>query len=343
MATTVTTMPAAMARTATKTDVPLRPGERTGPGGHRLPGLRAYTGLLPILIPRIVQARRSLWRWRRRRSCHDRQPRGNERGFALLIVLLTLGFLALLGTQFGAEGRNAMALARNQRAEAVVEAATAGAVQDQVFALLAAGDAARLDTGVIRRIRIGSTAIALRVANEGDRLNLNLAQAPQMSALLRQVGASPQQAAAIAAAVLDWRTGGTIPRPGGAKAPQYLAAGLPYASPDAPFRSVGELGQILGVTPALLQALRPHVTVFTSFGPLGQSADPVVARALADAAPPGSRPRTGDLGALAVARIIATGAGPDGTTVTLRAVVRLNGTQHGAPFELLSWRRIYGS
>lgn len=274
-----------------------------GPGGPRLPG------------PRPV---------------HD------ERGFALLIVLLALGLLALLATHFAVAGRTHAALANNERAAAQVEAATAGAIQAEIIALLRSPDAINAPS----QLRIGATLVRLIAENEATRLNPNRAQAIELAALLQQVGADALSSAAIAAAILDWRTDGTDPRPGGAKAPQYRAAGRAYGPPGTPFRSVAELGQVLGMTPTLLDRLRPHLTVFTDFGPLGVSSDPVVARALQAAAQAGALPQGGDLGAIAVVRITAVGFGPNGASITLQAVVRLNATPNGLPFEILSWQRI---
>jgi general secretion pathway protein K len=261
-----------------------------------------------------------------------------ERGFALLIVLWVLGFLALLIAHFTALGRAETSLAGNQRSAAQVEAATAGAIRQQVFDLLR-GSGVRSDMHITRQIRLGATSVTLSVEDEGARLNPNLAEAPELTALLQQLGVAPPAAAAIAAGILDWRTSGTMPRPGGAKLPQYQAAGRAYAPPAAPFQDIDELGLVLGVTRAVLDRLRPHMTVFTDFNPIGASADPVVTQALQAAAPPGALPQSADLGAIAVARITATGRGPADATVTLRAIVRLNATSDGLPFEFLSWQQ----
>ena len=265
-----------------------------------------------------------------------------ERGFALLVVLWTLGLLALLGTQFVAAGRADMSLAGNLRAAAMVEAATSGAIQQAVFQLLQQGPGGWRANGGPYQVRIGGTQVTIGIADEGDRLNPNLADQSVLTALLGQVGADPNTAAAVAAAILDWRTGGDLARPGGAKAPQYSAAGRAYGPPNAPFRGVDELGLVLGMTPALLERLRPHLTVFTDFAPLGDSSDPIVAAALRVTAPAGAPPAGGDLGDIAVARITATGRGPDDAAVTLRAIVRLNATPDGLPFEILFWQTVDG-
>ncbi len=257
-----------------------------------------------------------------------------ERGFALLIVLLVLGFLALLGTHFIAAGRAGTALARNGRAAAQVEAATTGAIEAEIFGLLSGAGAAP------RQIRIGGTLVNLTVANEGSLLNPNLAGVIELTTLLQQLGANTSTANSLAAAILDWRTGGSLPRPGGAKVPQYRAAGRVYGPADTSFGSVGELGLVLGMTPGLLDLLRPHLTVFTDLDPIGVSSDPVVARAIQAATPAGSLPPGGDMGSIAVQRITAAGYDPDGASIVLQAVVRLNATAGGLPFEILSWRRV---
>jgi general secretion pathway protein K len=307
----------------TATDRPLR---SVRPGRQCLPGRRRCRAIVddpPVTTPTSVSA-----------------ASRREHGFALLIVLWVLAFLALLGAHFAASGRAAIDLARNERSAAAVEAATAGAIQWTMFRLLQAGGAIQGDARPFGEVRIGDTQVALTVEDEGERLNPNLAEAPELTALVQAAGADPRTAASIAAAILDWRTGGTLPRPGGAKDPQYRAAERLYGPPDAPFRSIAELGLVLGMTPALLDRLLPHLTVFTDFDPTGVSGDPVVTRALLASAPAGSVPQRADLGAIAVARITATGHGPDDATVTLRAIVRLNATPDGLPFEILSWRRL---
>ena len=64
---------------------------------------------------------------------HDVQTRRPQQGFALLIVLWTLGLLALLGTQLLATSRQDMQIARNQLDAATLEAAANGALQQGIF------------------------------------------------------------------------------------------------------------------------------------------------------------------------------------------------------------------
>jgi general secretion pathway protein K len=210
--------------------------------------------------------------------------RDNQEGFALLIVLLTVGFLALLGTQIVAAGRSDTQLADNLKQQAELEAAAEGAVANVTFSMLAAKDGRFQADGVVREIRVGQTLVLVRVEDESDRINLNTASGALLRALIVDVGGAPGLASRLAAAILDWRTSGATPRPGGAKAPDYQAAARAYGPPGAPFQSVGELEDVLGMTPDLFGRLAPHLTVLTDGDPDLSTRDPVVARALTDAA-----------------------------------------------------------
>ena len=207
-----------------------------------------------------------------------------QRGFALLIVLWTVGFLALLGTQIVAAGRSDTQLADNLKQEGVLQAAAEGAVANVMFRILAAKDPGFAPDGMVREVRIGRTLVLVQVEDESDRVNLNTASGVLLRALIVEVGGSPAQATRLAASILDWRTSGANPRSGGAKAADYRAAGRAFGPPGTPFQSVGELADVLGMTPELWARLEPHLTVLTDGDPDLSTRDPVVARALTDAA-----------------------------------------------------------
>ena len=139
-----------------------------------------------------------------------------QQGFALLIVLMTLGFLALLGTQLVAAARSDTRLADNLKQEAVLEAAADGAVANVMFAMQAARNPQFQADGTPRTLRIGNTAVSVKIENETDRINLNTASAVLLRALLVQVGAAPALAERLAVAIFDWRRlvpmQGTVPR-----------------------------------------------------------------------------------------------------------------------------------
>jgi general secretion pathway protein K len=232
-----------------------------------------------------------------------------QSGYALLIVLWTVGFLALLGTRLIADSRSAAQLADNLKQEAVLQAAADGAVTRTMFAMLAAHDPEFRPDGVARMVRIGETPVLLRITDEADRINLNTASFALLQALLIAVGVERAPAAALAAAILDWRSAGTVARRGGAKAPEYQAAGLGYAPPGAPFQSVDELRDVLGMTLALFDRLEPHVTVLTDSDPDLSTHDPIVALALTESAGASGDISGGQQGLDTIMRIAVTAVG----------------------------------
>jgi general secretion pathway protein K len=244
-----------------------------------------------------------------------------QRGFALLIVLWTVAFLALLGTQIVAAGRSDTQLADNVRQEAVLEAAAAGAIQKVTFLILGAKDPRFQTYGVMSEVRVGETPVLVRVENEGDRVNLNTASAVVLRSLIIEVGGAPGLADRLAAAILDWRTAGANARPRGAKAADYRAAGRDYGPPGTPFESVGELADVLGLTPDLFARMAPHLTVLTDGDPDLSTRDPVVARALTDAAGVADASGAAQQAADSLLRITVTAIGRGAARYSVVAVV----------------------
>jgi general secretion pathway protein K len=272
--------------------------------------------------------------------------RDHELGFALLVVLWTLAVLALVGTQFVRASRTEVLLAHNLVGAASLQAATDGAVQVAIFRLLDRSYGRWAADGVPRTVQVGTTEVTIRIDNEADKISPNIAAESLLTALVLRVGVAPVEARAIAAAILDWRTATSQARPHGAKAPQYAAAGLDYGPPGSEFRSVDELGAVLGMRSALLALLRPHLTVFSDADPDRSTSDPVVLAALVDAEGPA---------ALAGGRATLLSASPaDGQVVSIaaraqgrndasyaeRAVVRLSAAAGQEPFVMLALERL---
>jgi general secretion pathway protein K len=253
-----------------------------------------------------------------------------QRGFALLIVLWTVGFLALLGTRIVAAGRTDTQLATNLKQDAVLRAAADGAIANAVFHVLAARDSKLAPDGVTREVRIGQTPVLVRIENESDRINLNTASAVLLRTLILEMGVAPALADRVAGAILDWRTSGENSRPNGAKATEYRAAGLAYGPPGAPFQSVGELADVLGMTPQLFERLAPHLTVMTDGDPDMSTRDPVVARALTDAGGVADDVIGGQQTADEVLRITVIAMGFDAARYAVVAVVSAN-LQNASP------------
>jgi general secretion pathway protein K len=260
-----------------------------------------------------------------------------DRGFALLLVLWTLVLLSLIGTRIAASGRAEAQLAANVRDAAVTQAAADGAIQEAVFHLLVAGDQHWAPSGR-HRVALPGTAVEVGIENLAGRVNPNTASPELLRALLRALGVDSQRAMALADAIADWRTPGRNARPRGAKAPQYRAAGLDYDPPESPFRSVDELGAVLGMTPELLALLRPHLTLWWDDDPDPAFADPVVLAALRVIGAEEASSGDGRPGMVQVVGVTAEATGPHGSRFVRRAAVEIiPSAAGGGSWRLLDW------
>lgn len=264
-----------------------------------------------------------------RRTAAGQAGLRRERGFALLIVLWTLVLIAFLVLHLTASGRTEIRIADNLVDNAVAAAAADGGITEAIFNLSnpRPDQRWRLD-GAVHSLAIGDSRVTVRLADEAARINPNLASPVLIEALLRVVGSDAGTAQRLAAAIADWVGSAATPQPQAALFAEYRAAGLDYGPPGSPLESLSELGKVLGMTPALLAALRPHLTLYGPPEPDPTSTDPVVAAALASipqltGANPslGARPQD-----VLTVRITASALGPGNARVTRRAIVRVGST-----------------
>ncbi len=104
--------------------------------------------------------------------------------------------------------------------------------------------------------------VELRIVDESGKVDINQADVKLLAALLGAVGEDSLRAQKTASAIVDWRDpDGLFQTTGGAEDPDYAGAGLPYGAKDAPFQSLGELYQVMGMTPELVARLMPHLTL----------------------------------------------------------------------------------
>jgi general secretion pathway protein K len=178
----------------------------------------------------------------------------------------------------------------------------------------------------------------VQLEDEAGRINPSAASPALLEALLRTTGSDPESARRLAAAIGGWVGSELAQRPQNALLAEYRAAGLDYGPPGEPLETLDELGRVLGMTPAVLAAIRPHLTLFGPPQPNPATADPVVAAALAaipqapQAPVSGNQPPPDQL----IVRITATAFGPSNARVTRSAIVRVGAVIPGG-YAVLAW------
>jgi len=181
-----------------------------------------------------------------------------ERGVALVAAVAALAVLTVLATGLATTSVLDQHLARNALAALQADALARSGVAAAAVVLSERSPAepdtlsARWDSG---RQPLGAGWVEVRVEDEARRLDLNeLADA--VPALFKVLGLDH-----LVDALADWTDGDDSPRPAGAERDWYLGRTPPYLPPNAPLGSVGELVGVRGFDAALVERLRPFVTV----------------------------------------------------------------------------------
>jgi general secretion pathway protein K len=247
----------------------------------------------------------------------DRQRPANRKGIALVAVLWVLVLLSVIAAAFVTETRTEVNLARNAvdaaKARALADAGVHRAVlallearrgsreaaeeggEDEVFAFegapdfgeeealaLAVADGAGLKVdGTVYAWRFGRGEVLISVQDEGGKIDLNRAGEELLKGLFVSVGVSEQEALALADAIADFRDEDDERHAFGAEDDDYLAAGLEWGAKDSAFELVSELTQVLGMTRALYERIRPALTVHSRQARVERAvAPPIVVAAL---------------------------------------------------------------
>ena len=269
---------------------------------------------------------------------HGGAARGAS-GYALIIVLWTLVLIAFVIAHLSAMGRGEIRISGNLLANAAARAAADGAINEAIFNLSNPQQDQRWPIdGNPHLVTIGNSRVTIRLQDEAWWINPNSASPALFAALLHVTGVAPQAARSLAAAVAEWVGSAGATRPQNAILADYQAAGLDYGPPGEPLETLNELGRVVGMTPAILAAIRPHLTLFGPPQPSPATLDPVVAAALAEVAAgqpvPVANQQPQDV---LTTRITAVALGPGNASVTRNAIVRFGASlPHG--YGVLAWR-----
>jgi general secretion pathway protein K len=195
------------------------------------------------------------------------RPVGDQRGVALVIVLIVLSLLVTIATEFAAAMRVEGTTTLNFRAAITAAYLAEAGYHRAVVELGPEVIAHYLDQSqlVFRRSRVevvkkplvrqdialGPGRFSYRISDEASRLNLNQATPDQLQRLLQELGIEKEARDIIVDSIQDWRDPNEEHRLNGAESDYYQALPVPYKSKNGPFDSVEELRQVRGVTPQI--------------------------------------------------------------------------------------------
>jgi general secretion pathway protein K len=210
---------------------------------------------------------------------------GRSRGIALLAVLWFVVLLSLIATAFLSVSRSGIREAELGLSRARVEALAESGVELAILMLLEPSHHQGLQTdGGKRVLRLGGDRVTVSIQDVGGQIDLNEADEPLLRALFRSVGTAEDRAAALAAAVADWRDPDGERSSSGAEAQDYARARVSPGPANRPFYAVSELAQVLGVDPVLYAKVAPSLTVHSGSPDVDGSVAPPAVRAALKAA-----------------------------------------------------------
>ncbi len=192
----------------------------------------------------------------------------DERGFALLVVLLVLALVAVVGAEFAYSMRLEASAVRafkngiigSHLAETALEQAIREIVADAP--LVVEDDDGLLtfytvDRRPLPRLRRAKAELvggqySYLITDEEARLNLNTSPPDRVDRLLLALGVDKEVRDTIVDSLQDWRDPNEEHRANGAESDDYyLKLPVPYRARNANLESITELLQIKGITPAI--------------------------------------------------------------------------------------------
>lgn len=192
----------------------------------------------------------------------------NESGFALILTLVVTALMVAVVVEMIHQVYVDTSLSRGfrdgQQASILAESGVTGGAK-----LLQMGLSGRNYTSLSDRWatplklddEVGSLEIT--ISEESGKININdLVQTKTMETLQR-LGKRLQLPGDIWSAVADWIDSDDLPRSGGAETSYYRSLKPPYSARNGRLMTVTELSLVKGITPEILDKLRPYLTVFS--------------------------------------------------------------------------------
>jgi general secretion pathway protein K len=186
-----------------------------------------------------------------------------QRGVALILVIWVIALMGVLLGSFALIARTENFEARHLFDGTTARYAAQAGIERAVYELRNPDMTQRwVGDGRPYEFEFDGAQVQVELTDESGLIDINTADDALLQGLFASVGVPPDQAAALSDAIQDWRDPDDVPRPQGAELNEYKAAGLPYAPRNAPFQTVGEVQQVLGMNYDLFEKIEQAITIY---------------------------------------------------------------------------------
>ena len=190
---------------------------------------------------------------------------GNSRGIALIVVLWMLALLTIIIGSYAVLARTETLQSRFLFDATDARYAAEAGLHRAVVELRNPDMETRwVADGRPYEFSFGNARIEVRITDETGLIDVNAAAQGNPELLIRlfnSVGLSDQDAELMTAAIQDWIDGDDETRVMGAEDREYANQDLPYGPANAPFGTIEEIQQVIGMSWELFRALEASLTV----------------------------------------------------------------------------------
>lgn len=190
--------------------------------------------------------------------------RSKQKGIALVLVLWVSVLIAVLLASFSLSARVEALQGRNLLDSTRARYAAEAGLHRAAYELRGSNPDTRwIADGRVYPFEFEGAEVEVELYDETGKVDINVADAVLLSALFRLGGLDQVEADALAAAVMDWRDPDDLISVNGAEEREYEAADRSYKPRNAPFETVSEIQQVLGMSFELYRELEPLMTIYS--------------------------------------------------------------------------------
>jgi general secretion pathway protein K len=193
-----------------------------------------------------------------------RPPPSHQAGVAFILVLWLLALLTILLGSFALVTRTEALQARHLFDTTQARYSAEAGVNRAVWQMATPDPQLRwVPDGRPYELEFAGAALVVEVTDESGLIDLNAADTLTLSNLFLSLGLEQPRADALADAILDWRDTDDLVSPNGAEDGDYEAEGYDYGAKDAPFDTVSEVQQVMGMDYELFGKVAPALTIYS--------------------------------------------------------------------------------
>lgn len=183
---------------------------------------------------------------------------GEQNGIALLMVIWIVTIMIVIVMAFSMTARtnafSTLAFRESVKRDFVFEAGVQQAIMELFYSMKKPEDDETIwrADGTVYKEKLGDTEYAVRVIDEGGKIDINKADEIILKGLLSSLEVKEDDIDIITDSILDWRDPDDLVRLHGAENDYYMSLPRPYKPKNADFDSLEELLLVRGITSELL-------------------------------------------------------------------------------------------